>query len=334
MKSENQIKLEELYKDLNLCEKRVLAAANQLRTELSGDRKVILEENYNQLLNTYREIELQIKKVKANLADGWQEFLYHLDYDKADLALAHVIQHLRQQPTCIFLLLKESRRMMGRYCVDRMEREWLPKIHRRIHSRTFSLEQFNAEEIIREIAKVAAPDRPSISTSDTEEVLKKLFNSYSNGILFMRIEFDDDLKSNPEGIFTHLRDEYFRYFQRFYSSGDSDIGPDRIVIMFISKNDIDAKYLDKSVFCEWDETCSAWGDFDPSKILIIPTEIWNDQVVEQWIGGKSGIELSRADRVKMSRDIVNSAGTGLPIDVDRALQRVIFEHFTINPATI
>jgi len=103
-------------------------------------------------------------------------------------------------------------------------------------------------------------------------------------------------------------------------------------MVFVSKNDIDAKYLTKSTFCEWDDQRYEWDDFDPSKILIIPTETWNDQVVEQWISGKSGIELSRADRLKMSRDIATSAGSGLPIDIDRVLKQVLYDYFAVIPA--
>ncbi len=331
MKSANEIQLEHLKEDLKQCERRALAAKNQLRTELSDARKVDLEDIYEQILNSYRKIEHQIKKLESSLSYGWQDYLYQLDFNTADQALPPALKHLKQPSSCVFLMLKESRRMMGRYCVDRLEKEWLVKINRKIYSRTFLLEQVDEEGVLREFAKVTFPEQSALSISDFREVLKKLYDSYKNGILLIMIEFNDDLKYSPPEIFSRLKDHYFNQFQHFLVNEHNDSGPDQIVVLFISHNDIGSEYLDKSTFCSWNDSNCTWEGFDPSKIFIIPTELWDNNVLEQWISGKSGIELNKSDRAKIANDVITKANTGLPIDVDRVLQQVLSDYLDDKP---
>ncbi len=329
MKSVDEVMLENLQKDHALTSKQYVAAHNQYRHEINEGQKVLLKHNLEQFEAALKDLERRIAELKANLKYGWRDNLYKIDFDEADEALGPAIKHLKEPGAAALFLLKESRDMMGKYCVDRLSMEWLRKVNSTIVHIHILLEDTDEETILRKLAEKANLDADFPERlPDAQTILLKHCKSLKTGLLFFTLQFNDDLKHSP-GFLSTFREKFLNQFIRILKNDCNDYGATQVVILLVAENDLNQASLDEDV-------CCSWKDFEPLRILHIPTERWDAGVIERWLTNHSGLTLTldRERRLKIAAAVIEKNPNGLPRKVDTELLKVLKQHTEIQNAAI
>ncbi len=314
-----QIDCEILEKEFSLKTQMLVALGRDKRLPLSGDQQVLLKAKYDDLLAECKALEEKVKKCRAT----WTETLFEIDFDKAESELKPAFECLRDQSPILFFLLNECNAMMGDYCIQRLEKIWLKNVNRPVNSVIIELDLVDEDSFTEELKKWINKESRDVDLTDSISCFRELCVNHASGLLLIKVRFSYDLNHSEEGIFRTLIDNHFRHINQILANDCCEFGPDQVVILLISDNSVPENHLsDKTTFC-------TPAEFDPGKILIIPTEQWNAQIVRHWLETKSGIKkISKPDRPKIVELIMSEAKSDLPKKVDTALRRVITDHLS------
>ncbi len=309
-------RLEQLKENLGLLRDEIASLHRQMLEEIIDATRMTLQRRIDRRVREAKELENQIAELEARRNYGWENNLFKIDFDKADDALRPAIKHLKKPGRAALLLLRESRDMMGEYCVERLFREWLRQVHSQIVDIRIDLDDVTLETIINELAKRAGLDINILNQSDaTQKSLLKLCQSVESGLLFITLQFSSDLKYSPDLLRT-VRDQLLNGALEIIQDSRESHGATHVVIMLIAENDLNPAAIEDDLFCPAD-------DFDCLNILQIPTEFWDVDVIESWLTGHSGLKLTSGKRREIATTVVDNCRGCPPRRMDTELRKLL-----------
>jgi hypothetical protein len=334
--SETIIQTKEAH--LQVLAKKYQAAYAQKAKALNETAQVSLDQEIAQLESEMQKTQDEIDELRKPQQSrnvnyrkefvDWEEDLHKIDYSKVESSLNQVFKSLKTQEGSALFLLRKSRSMGGKWCIQKVKRriqEDLGTLVAPCEIGFTASQQASSVAFLSRLAERYSVDiqpTPSNLSSCTHAIADHIIGSLTSGNIFLA---EINLYTlNPQDSFLEwfVKDFWLSLVGRLPAISRQKKKV-RLIAILAVRDSIPKACLPSAICCKK-------ANFDGGKILELPLQKWKKEEICDWLFNFSGLTaqstpLGDTEIDAMAQNI-HAVTNGIPHDVYHELMDAMTQH--------
>lgn len=323
----NEDPIQMLQNTLQLLFAKYSAALSQKSRTLNDVDKVVLDQQIKQIeseikttqaaLDALRLLQSSPSRNYRQVSRGWEEELHKIDYSRVESGLNTAFSALKQREGSALFLIRKSRPMGGKWCIQKVKHHIQSHLGNVIVSRSIGFSAFqkmNSVEFLNRLAEQFAVDvqpTPTNAQSYIQTIIDKIFNSLTSGNIFL-LEIDIYTLNPQDTFLTWFVNKFWLPLVSQLPAVSSHKHKVRLIAILAIRSSIPKPCLPATICCNR-------SSFNGGKILELKLQKWTEVEIRDWLFEFSGLTVQSnrlADEaIIQMAEYIHQETNGLPNDV-------------------